>query len=197
MLVTPVQFAATLNARLDKGARQLPLSASDEAKLMAAVGDEEYTYLVLRDPTGAEIVKVENTCNTLLVTRGQDGTDDRNVPRGSCVRFEMVPAIVKDLICNYNCCDGDCPCEAVAAAGITLSPAKVGESWQGSAVFTGDTPMTIAVEGAPSWAKVEVGANFVNFSGVATGAGTFNISVAATNCDGHVAVQQGTLNVTA
>ena len=60
MLVTPVQFAATLNARLDKGARQLPLSASDEAKLMAAVGDEEYTYLVLRDPTDRAMVEEES-----------------------------------------------------------------------------------------------------------------------------------------
>lgn len=197
MLVTPVQFAASLNARLDKGDRQLPLSSSDESKLMAAVPDEGYTYLVLRDPTGAEIIKVENTCNTLLVTRGEDGTDPRNFPRGSCVRFEMVPAVVKDLICTYDCCDGDCPCVAVAAAGIALPAAKSGASWSGSAVFTGDTPMTIAVQGAPSWVKVEVGANFVNFSGVASGSGSFSISVAATNCDGHVAVQNGTLTVTA
>lgn len=197
MLVTPVQFSATINARLDKGDRQLPLSSSDESKLMAAVPDGGYTYLVLREPTGTEIVKVENTCSTLLVSRGEDGTDPRNFPRGSCVRFEMVPAVVKSLICSYDCCEGECPCVAVAAAGITLPAAKSGESWAGSAVFTGDVPMSIAVQGAPSWAKVEVGANFVNFSGVASGSGSFSISVAATNCDGSIAVQHGTLTVTA
>lgn len=197
MLVTPVQFTATLNARLDKADRQLPLTASDEARLTAAVPDKSYTYLVLRDPTGAEIVKVENSCNTLLVTRSQDGTDPRNFPRGSCVRFETVPAVIKDLICTHSCCDGECPCEPVKAAGITLPAVKAGASWSGSAVFTGDTPMTIAVQGAPSWVKVRVGANYVSFTGVASGSGSFNISVAATNCDGQVAVQQGVLQVNA
>lgn len=196
MLVTPVKFAATLNARLDAGDLTLPLSTNDEARLRAAIPADDYTWLVLREPTGTEIIKVTNTCDTLLLSRGEDDTDARNFPRGTCVRFEMVPAIVKDLICNYNCCEGDCPCVAVEAAGINLPAAVSGASWSGSAVFTGDTPMTIAVEGAPSWVRVEVGANYVNFSGVASGSGSFTIAVAATNCDGAVAVQTGTLAVT-
>lgn len=197
MLVTPVEFTASLSARLDKADRQLPLSLSDENRLKAAVPDGDHTYLVIRDPLGAEIVMVENACGTLLVTRGQDGTEARNFPRGSCIRYEMTPAMVKDLICTYDCCDGECPCEAVAAAGITLPSVASGYPWNGSAVFTGDTPMTIAVQGAPSWVQVEVGPNFVSFSGVASGSGSFTIAVAAANCDGQVAVQSGTLTVTA
>ena len=197
MLKTPVEFTASLSDRLDKGDRSLPLNTTDENRLKAAVPDGDYTYLVIRDPTGAEIVKVENTCGTLLVTRGQDGTTARNFPRGSCIRYETTPAIVKDLICNYDCCaDQECPCDPVAAAGITLPAVRAGAAFNGSAVFTGDVPMTIAVDGAPSWMDVSIGANYVTMSGTATGVGTFNISVAATNCDGMVAVQQATLTVT-
>lgn len=197
MLVTPVHFSANLNFRLNKVDRRLALSYADEASLAAAVPNGDYTYLVIRDPTGAEIIKVENICGTMLVTRGQDGTEPRNFPKGSCIRYETTPTVVKDLICSYDCCEGECPCEAVAAAGITLPPVVSGSGWNGSAVFTGDTPMTIAVQGAPDWVRVEVGPNFVSFSGVASGSGSFTIAVAAANCDGQVAVQSGTLTVTA
>jgi hypothetical protein len=193
MLKTPVYFTVTLNTRLDKADRLLPLTVNDEASLKAAIPDGDYTYLVVRDHTGAEIVKVENTCDTLLVTRGEDGTEARNFPRGSCVRFEMVPAVVKDLICNYDCCEDECPCVAAAPAGISLPGFMVGMPWTGSAVFTGDTPMTIGVTGVPTWATVEVGANFVTFTGLPTVTGTHVISVAATNCDGSIAIQTGTL----
>ncbi|CDL87031.1 hypothetical protein XCR1_830006 [Xenorhabdus cabanillasii JM26] len=65
---------------------------------------ETETYLIIRDPTGVENIKVDNRCNALFITRSQDGTEPRNFPRGSYVRFEMMPVVVKDLICNYDCC---------------------------------------------------------------------------------------------
>lgn len=196
MLVTPVFFSASLNARLDKADRTLPLNKADSDRLMAAMEEDDYAYLVIRDPVGAEIVKVTNTCGGLLVDRGQDGTDAMNFPKGSCVRHEMTPAVVKDLICNYNCCEGDCPCDPVESAGITLPAAKVGVAWNGNAVFTGDTPMELSATGVPAWATITLGANYIAFSGTPTGAGSFNISVAGTNCGGAIAVQQGVLTIT-
>lgn len=195
MLVSPVFFGASLIARMDAADRYLPISAADLARLTAELGEDDSAYLTLRDPVGAEIVKVTNTCGGLVVDRGQDGTAALNFPRGSCIRWEMTPAEVRELICTHDCCEGGCPCEPVAAAGFTLPAARVGVPWYGACVFTGDTPMELAVTGLPSWATVTVGANHVGVRGTPTGAGTFTVSVAATNCSGAVAVQAGDIIV--
>jgi hypothetical protein len=193
MLVNLIFFSASISQRMDKADRFLPLNTTDTARLVAAMGEDDYTYLILRDPVGAEVIKVTHTCGGLIVDRGEDGTEPLNFPRGSCVRWEMTPAVVKELICTHNCCEGECPCEPVAAAGITLPAGKVGVSWHGVAIFTGDTPMELAATGVPAWATITVGANYVTIDGVPTGSGAYNISVAATNCGGQVAVQQGPL----
>lgn len=195
-MLTPVAFTATLSAKLERGDLVLPLSRTDEMALKSYIPDGEYTYLTIRDTTGTEIVKVEHVCSELVLTRAQDGTLERTFPKGSCVRFEMTPAAVKDLICTYDCCeDGECPCEPVQAAGFVLPPARVGIPWKGTAVFTGDLPMELAVTGTPSWMSVTAGTNFVKLEGTPSAAGDFIISVAATNCNGQVAVQQGGLSI--
>jgi hypothetical protein len=196
MLTTPMTFAAQLSASLEKDARALPLTPADTDKLKALVREDDYTYLVLREPTGSEIIKVEHTCGGLLITRGEDHTEPRKFPRGTCVRFEMTPAVVKDMICTVDCCSGECECNAVAAAGITLPAAKVGVPWSGTAVFTGDTPMELAVVGQPAWVTVGVGANYLRLEGTPTGKGSFSIAVTATNCSGSLAIQQGVLTIT-
>lgn len=195
MLVTPY-FTATLINKLDKLDVQLSLSQADNARLLAAIGDGNYTYLTIRDSTAAEIVKAEVTCDTILITRAQDGTVATTFPKGSCVRFEMTPAVVKDLICNYDCCDGPCPCTAVTSAGVSFPPATSGQPWTGNAIFSGTLPIELTSTGAPSWVTVTVGTNYLTFSGTPTGAGTFNIAIAATNCSGEVAVANATLTVT-
>ena len=195
MLVNLIFFSASLNQRLDKADRVLPLSATDNARLRDAMATDDYTYLVIRDPVGAEVIRVTKTCGELVIDRGEDGSDAMNFPRGSCVRWEMVPAVVKDLICTHDCCEGECPCEPVETAGITLPAGVVGVPWHGVAIFTGDTPMELAVAGAPAWATITAFANYVTITGTPTGSATHVISVAATNCNGSVAVQQGTFNV--
>lgn len=194
-MLTPFAFTASLTERLDKDARVLPLSHKDEAALKAQVPEGNYTLLTLRDPVGAEIVKVEHTCDALLVTRAQDGTTAKTFPKGSCIRFEMTPAVVKELICTHDCCEGNCPCVPVKAAGVVLPEATKNIPWHGSAVFSGDLPMALAVTGAPDWVTSSLGPNFVTLSGTPPAAGEFVISVAATNCSGEVAVQQGKLTV--
>ena len=195
MLITPVFFNAALLQRLDKADRALPLSTSDEDRLKAALKENDHTWLTIRDEVSTEIVRVTNTCGGLVLDRGEDGTEARNFPKGSCVRWEMTPAVVKDLICTHNCCDDECPCDAVAAAGFALPNATHGVPWQGSAIFTGSTPMELAVAGAPSWMRVEKGANFIAFYGTPTAAGEYTLAVAATNCAGSTAIQQGKLLV--
>lgn len=194
-MLKTLPFVAQLSSPLEKGARYLPLSASDEAGLKAILPEGDYTYLTLTDPVGSEIVKVTNTCDTLLVDRGQDGTEDRKFPRGTCVKFSVSPAVVKELICTHDCCEGGCPCEDVTAAGYSFPAATTGVRWEGSVIFTGDTPMQMGVTGMPDWMQSVSGANYVVCSGVPTGAGTFTVSVAATNCSGAVAVQQCVLVV--
>lgn len=193
MLVNTVFFSATLTARMDKADRALPISTTDTARLVAALGEEGYTYLILRDPIGAEIIKAVNTCGGLVVSRGEDGTEPLNFPQGSCVRWEITPAGVKELICTHDCCDGVCTCDPVAAAGFTLPAGAVGVPWHGVAIFTGDTPMEVTAIGVPSWATVVVGANYITMEGVPTTSETYSIAVAATNCNGSMAVQQGSL----
>ncbi|HCL7555077.1 TPA: hypothetical protein N2X54_002088 [Escherichia coli] len=193
MLRTPVFFTAALSSRLDKTDRALPLNAQDINRLKAALAEDDYTWLVIRDDVGSEIIKVTNTCGGLVIDRGEDGTEPLNFPKGSCVRWEMVPATVRELICTHDCCDDGCPCDTVKAAGIALPEATKGVQWHGSAVFTGSVPMELAVAGAPSWMYVEKGANYIMFSGVPAAPGEYTLSVAATNCDGKTAVQQGKL----
>lgn len=193
MLRTPVFFNAALNSRLDKADRALPLHTQDTDRLKAALAEDDYTWLVIRDEVGSEIVKVTNTCGGLVIDRGEDGTEPLNFPKGSCVRWEMVPATVRELICTHDCCDDGCPCDAVKAAGVALPEARKGVQWFGSAVFTGSVPMELAVAGAPAWMQVTKGANYVSFSGVPGAAGEYTLSVAATNCNGKTAVQQGKL----
>lgn len=199
MLKTPIALSITLADKLGKDDRYLPLSESNEALLVAAIPNEgDYCYLTIREPSGAEVVKVTNTCGVFTIDRGEDGTDARTAPRGSCVRWEMTPQQVKDLICNYNCCeDGDCPCEAVGAGGITVPTGIVNQAWNGSAVFTGDAPMQIAVSGMPSWMKATVYQNSVQLEGTPNFAGTSEITVAATNCDGKLSIQTAKLTVNA
>lgn len=195
MLKTPVMFTATLNNKLPKDGRSLPLTSHDMDILKGLLPEDSYTFLTLREPTGTEIVKATHTCGGIVIDRGEDGTDARTFPRGSCVRFEMTPAVVKEMICTVDCCDGECPCVPVESAGITLRSGRVGVPWSGAAVFTGDVPMSLAVDGAPPWVEVTIMANHVTFKGVPTGAGSFNIAVSATNCNGATAIQQGVLTI--
>lgn len=195
-MLTTNPFDAQLAKPLYRGEHYLPLRQEALADLMLAIPDGDYTFLTIRDRVNEEIIRVEHVCGTFVINRAQDGTIDSTFPIGSCIMFRVTPAIVKELICTHNCCEGDCPCEPVASAGYTFPSARVGVAWAGTVVFIGDTPMEISVDGLPSWASVSVGANYVSISGTPSGAGTFGVAVAATNCSGAVAVQQTQLVIT-
>lgn len=183
-LVVAMGLRLELSEKLLASDRHLPLNAKNEAKLKALLPEGTFTYLILEDCRSYEIVRVDGTCSGLVVTRAQDGTEARTFPCGTCARFDITPEAIKYMICNETCVD--CDCTPVAFAGSHIPPIKPGQEWNGSVMFTGDTPMAIAVSQAPAWMKVVVGVNYVSLSGVPTSPASMVFSVAATNCGGEV-----------
>jgi hypothetical protein len=197
-------FFATLAAPLMAADTSLALDPASQAELLAALAATDtdpnpYAFMYAWDGTGSEVLKVSAYGGTLVLARDQDAApappNPRSFPKGACMDGRVTYAGVKDLICNYDCCAGNCPCEAVVAAGMALPGASVGQPWEGMVVFSGALPMALAVEGTPAWMAVTVGANFVQLAGTPTVAANYSLSVAATNCNGAVASQAVTLNV--
>lgn len=182
MIIKP--FGATFRAVLEADSGYLPLSNDDNTKLLGLLPEGEEMLLTIQDNLYHEWVKAENQCGTIIITRGIDGSEPRKFPKGSCIFFETSVPVIKWLICNHNCCDGPCPCEPVDYAGAVIPAGVVGQPWEGSVLFTGDTPMTFGVDNLPSWMTATNGANYVRLSGTPVAAGTFSLSVAAGNCDG-------------
>lgn len=197
MLITK-PFYATLTGKLMDTDQFLNLNPNSMMQLMSQMEEGDYTYLTISDRLNTEIVKATKTCfeGGVMIERGQGDTEPRHFPFGSCVTFEVTTPVVKDLICNYECCDGPCVCEGVAGAGITMPTGIVGVPYTGTAIFTGDTPMTLTAKGFPAWAEIFIGANYIRVSGVPNAVGTYEVGVAATNCHGTaIAIQSDTLNV--
>ena len=195
MILKAMSF--NLNAKLEASGIYLPLTTADMAVLTAAVPEGEQIYLTLAWDMAKEYVLATNNKGTIILTRGVD-SNARAFPKGSCLYFENSIPVTKWLICNYECCSGDCPVTPVASAGNVLPVGKVGDPWSGSFVFRGDLPMVFGVTGMPSWMKASYKGNYMTLSGTPTASGTFTISVAASNNRGDsIAVASGTLTVTA
>lgn len=175
----------------------LPLSVDDAARLRALLAEDgEQIYLTITDGVFREYVLATNQSGTIVLGRGID-SEARKFPKGSCVFFENSIPVTKWLICNYECCQGDCPVEPVASAGSVLPPGKVGNAWEGSFVFSGDLPMAFAVTGMPGWMSATYSGNYVRLSGTPTAAATHSLSVAASNGNGaNIAVAQGAVTIT-
>lgn len=195
MILKP--FSATLNNTLTSDSGFLPLSENDTNRLLSILPEEEEMLLTITDGLYLEWIKAENQCGTIVIERGIRGSTPRRFPRGTCVKFDTSLPVVEWLICNHDCCaDEECPCTAVANAGIIFPDARIGYPWQGSAVFNGSLPITFGITGMPSWMQAEQGANFIRFHGTPRGAGDFDVGIAATNCSGkYAAVQIATVKV--
>lgn len=185
-------FTGTLAAPLMAADTSISLANGATGQLVAQLADEGYAFLYVHDATGAEVVKVSVYGSALTLARGET---PRSFPKGTCVDGRVTYDGVKDLICNFDCCAGDCPCEEVQSAGTALPAAHAGQAWEGMVVFSGALPMALAVEGAPAWLAVTLGVNFVKLAGTPPAAANYVFSVGATNCNGKVASQPVTLNV--
>lgn len=188
MIIKP--FSAFLTRAIDADAGALPLSEADENRLKSLVPESEEILLTLKDDLHVEYVKITNTCDALLLERGLSGTVARKFPRGTCVFFENSIAVTQWLICNFNCCDGPCPCEEVEAAGVVFPEGQVNVPYTATAIFKGSLPMVLGVSGHPSWSTAEMGANYIKISGTPTGAGTYAVNISATNCSGSALSMQ-------
>jgi hypothetical protein len=173
----------------------LILPKSDAIKLGALVPGGEQIILDICDGVRNEAVIATNTDCGFALERLAD-TPGR-FPFGSTVSSVLsagVVAAIKWMVCNTDCCEGPCPCVAVTAAGLVFPPLAPGFQWTGTAIFAGGTPMEFAVSGLPSWATATTGSNYVKIPGTPTGAGSWTVSISATNCDGHIVVQQGVIS---
>lgn len=193
MILAPVNLS--LADRLDKADTYLPLTTADLTKLTAVIANGEQIFLTITDDLNKEYVLATNTNGTITIERGVDSVAT-TFPKGSCVFFENSIPVTKWLICNYECCAGDCPVEAVAAAGVVLPKGKVGNAYTGTAIFSGALPMAIGITGLPTWATATQVNSYVKISGVPTAAGTYTISISACNDNGkNIVVQQGTITI--
>lgn len=182
------RFGAFLNDRMEADSSYLPLCAEATADLLSLLTEaDDYIFLSISDDQSYEVVKCRNEGGTLLVERGIEGTTATLHGFGACVSSvsPLTVAVIKDLVCNYNCCeDGDCECAPVAFNMSFLPYAVQGVEWEGMASFSGNLPMTIGVNGAPDWMGVEVEGNTIRMYGTPAAAGSISFSVAATNCNG-------------
>lgn len=194
-------FSAYLSERLEATDVYLPLADAARLDLINVLSDaDSYIFLTLKGDTHMETVRARREGGYILLDRGLEGTTAVLHHYGTCVTSvsPTVIAAMKDLICNYSCCeDGDCPCVAVTYAGAVLPEAHAGVAWEGSVVFGGDAPIHMGIEGAPSWMNVSQQGNLLKLYGTPTTNGIFPFSVAATNCNGtQIATKALSLTVT-
>ena len=186
MILKP--YSAFLTRVFPADSSYLPLSAGDESRLLTLIPEGEEMILTLSDGVHTEWILVTNTLGALLAQRGLDSTA-RRFPTGACLSFETSLPVIKWMICNHDCCeDAICPCKPVQVAGMVLPTGEVNHSWSGTFIFDGDLPMQLGVIGAPSWANVYLGPNFVHLDGTPETEGNFVITAAATNCAGKYMV---------
>lgn len=180
-------FATFLIRKLEASDLDLPIVEKAKADLLDLLsGEDDYTYLSIVGDTDMETVKVRNDHGTLLLERGIGGTKPQAFAYGACIRTvsPTIIAAIKDLVCNYTCCEGPCECEPVEVGGYALPDCTKGQPWMGHVAFQGSMPMTLGANGAPDWMQVETKANTVTLSGTPNVSGQFSMSVCATNCNG-------------
>jgi hypothetical protein len=197
MILKP--FTAVLVRSLDKESHALPLCEEDRTRLLAQLPPDESALLVLRDDVYTEEIEVENTCGQLVIkARGLGSTEARKFPRGSVLCFEVTVSVVQHLICSYDCCaEEPCPAEPVTVAAFYAEDGQTGRPWTGLAVFSGSTPMQLAVSQLPGWMTAEIGENSIRLTGTPTGLETVQLSVAGTNAAGTVTTAHRSFTVTA
>ena len=181
-------FSALLNRALGPADVHLPIDAAAEADLKALLASEgSYVYLTIRDELNAETVKCSLAAGTLVLERGLEGTQGVRHPYGACISTvsPTVMAVVKDLICHYDCCeDGDCTAVPVSFNTVNTPPASAGTPWQGSAELDGSDPITLDASAAPSWMTVRRYGQLVLLKGTPSSAGDVNFSLYAVNLNG-------------
>lgn len=102
-------FTAKLTAPLKASDGMIQISKKNELFPKLANG---YSYLTLSDGVETEIVKIEQFGDELKITRGQEGTEPKTFPVGTCVKWEVtkssVLSITQEVEKNKTMEDCDC-----------------------------------------------------------------------------------------
>lgn len=181
-------FSAYLTAVLEENGKYISLTSeatADLASMLKASGS--YIYLTLRDDANIETVRAHLEQGLLIVDRGLSDTEAVKHPVGTCVSSvsPTVVAVIKDLICNYNCCeDGDCPKTPVAFTTIYTPSGSTGTAYRGTVEFTGTDPVQVTVSGAPDWLTVTRTGTSLTLTGTPVSSGDVTFSIALTNMNG-------------
>lgn len=191
-------FDASTTVKMTADAVNLPLSDGAMADLLNLLADtEDYTYLALKSEQTYEVVKAHKVGSMIVLDRAQEGTRAVLHPMGTCVAAvsPLTLAVMKEIACNYECCESDCVCDAVEVAGSLIPAATRGTAWEGNVLFSGDSPISVGISGAPAWITATQQGNTVRLTGTPNATGTFTFSVAAANCGG-TAVTSTAISIT-
>lgn len=104
-----VQYAGFISELTDKLVdvdTDLPIHEQHLAMLRSRLAsDGDYTYLKILDGTVTEYVRVSNAGGKLALSRGLELTTPKTFPVGACVKWELTPMAVRDIICQMPCCE--------------------------------------------------------------------------------------------
>ena len=188
-------FQAYLSNPLEAGEIYLPLSHPPYADLLAMLSSNagNYTFLTIKDDTHLETVKARAEGGYILLERGQAGTVAVKFGYGACVTTvsPTIVAVIKDLFCNYSCCNGGtCDCTGVSLAAYDLPDANVGVAWAGFITLSGTVPIEAAVKNAPAWMTITQERNVITLTGTPTTAGAVSLLVEANNCNATARISE-------
>lgn len=178
--------------------KHLTLTDRDNARLLAHIPEGDETFLTIQDNLYSEWVKATNQCGTIVLERAVGGSEARKFPKGSCVFFETSVPVIQWLICNHDCCKGDCEMTPVGFVKATLPTAMVGQPWEGRLQFSGSLPINFDITGMPAWMGASYEGDLVRLNGTPDAATVHTVSVAATNAQGSANIsKQFKVNVVA
>lgn len=103
-----VQYAGFISNLTDKLAdidTDLPIHEQHLSSLKARVTPNKYTFLKVIDGTKIEYIKAVNVGGDLHIERGLELTTPTTFPTGSCVKWELTPTAVRDIVCQMPCCE--------------------------------------------------------------------------------------------
>lgn len=96
-------YIGTLTEILEADDKAIPLSNPTE--ILNRLAPNDWTTLLIQDPTGYEVVKVLNFQGNLAIERGLSGTKPKRFPLGSCVTFTPSDELLAAFTCQTECCE--------------------------------------------------------------------------------------------
>lgn len=97
-------FMSNLTSKLVDIDTDLPIYEQHLSLLRNRLSGDKYTFLKILDGTNIEYVKVINENGALRLERGMELTTPTTFPVGSCVKWELTPTAIRDIVCQMACC---------------------------------------------------------------------------------------------